>query len=190
MLIKICFILFFSLISQAQKLGFQKGNTHWGYTIYGEVIVNCRSATSYNLLETVEYKCEDSALKPVSLDYFTGPNGTGANEVELRVTQEDQTIRIRKQSYNSSNGLSDSRFNLWMGSLLQKPLLAFGQNQVDYKLIKNGLVLQSGRFTSEVKYGGPLVCRPQIINSDNIDDCRQPYSVCQRYFADNNYCMN
>ncbi len=180
-------IYFFSISSYADSVGFQSGSQFWGYAIYGEVILKC---TNSEVEEVVDLKCEDSTLRPNSQDFFVGPKGIQATEVELKVVQEDQTVRVRKLSYNSATNKSTSKFNLWMNSLLQKPLLAYGSNQVEYKLIRNNTSVNSGRFFVDVKYGGALICPSEIIITNSIEDCRQPYSVCQRYFADKNFCIN
>lgn len=187
MMRSVLFFLLSVLLKPANAVGFQSGNSFWGYAIFGEVNLRCQDSIS---VETVQYKCEDTHLKPATMDYFTGPQGVKANQIELRVIQENKNIRVKKMGYNSVLAMSDSRFNLWANSLLQKPLLDFGVNEIEYRLYNNNSVVYSGRFSIDVKYGGGLVCPKQSYQSGNMNDCRQPFSFCQKYFADKNYCSN
>lgn len=126
---------------------------------------------------------------PTEFDHFFGPIDTGATQVELVVKRADGTIRSKVLGYNNKTGLSEGRFNLWMSSVMQKPLFAIGANQVQYRLLQSGRIVAQGQFQASVQGAGSAVCPYKELYSNSSADCDQPYSFCQRYFEERNYCQ-
>lgn len=179
--------LLVSLISEAQNSGFSKGNHFDTYNISGNITVRCNDYNSG--FQVVYHTCRASLIDPVAFDYFVGPKNIDSDQVELTVTRADQSVKTKTTGYDSIKGISTSRFNLWVVTVLQRPLLMNGLNKVEYKLKNQNTVVNSGQFEASVTYKGEKVCAPSVYNSPNITDCRQPYSVCDQYFADNNNCL-
>jgi hypothetical protein len=176
--------LFFSFTSIAQVVGFSNGNDLNAVAISGLATLTCSDG---QLNRTIVFECRDSSLAPNEFDFFVGPGGLGADSVELNVTHADLSTRSKTLGYTSS-GTSRTRFNLWLNSFVQKPLLAYGENRVDFKLSASGRLIYQGRFSANVRYAGELKCLPGEFFSSNLDDCDQPYTLCRKYFEGNNNC--
>lgn len=180
----------FSLSSYAQTVGFSKGSQFSAYNLSGDMVVQCNDPVAG--FDTVFSNCNGDILTPAEFDFFIGPKGEQANEatqVELSVVKQDQSVRSKVLDYNSESGMSKKKFNLWINTLLQKPLLGYGTNHATYKLLKNNQMVNSGQFSVNVEFSGEKICERRTYFSQNIQDCRNPYSMCERYFADQNYCF-
>lgn len=123
-------------------------------------------------------------------DYFVGPEGVKADAITLTATHEDGSKRTKSESYDSAKGLSNKTFNLWISTLLQRPLLNPGKNTIAYKMTLGGKVVASGEFVADVKDGGAKFCKRRgNYWSANSSDCLNPANLCYRYLRDNNYCL-
>ena len=182
----------FSLLVVSQMvfadLGFVAGNEMTSVSVAGDVSLTCASNNG-GPAQTVAFQCRDTILLPQEYDHFIGPQNTGADQVELVVTRSDGTVRTKQVAYNSGRGISESKFNLWVNSIFQWPLLSLGENKAIYKLSRNGLVIKQGDFMAKVKIGGFNQCQPSQFYSNNPVDCSQPYTYCQRFFQEKNYCQ-
>lgn len=133
--------------------------------------------------------CRMNFLSPGEYSYFIGPK-IDADSVSLQATwQGGKTSKVKTEKYDGVNGKSKKSFNLWISTLLQRPLLDYGMNEVKYTLTKNGTTVETGTFTVEVRAGEDRVCqRIGSYTSNNNQDCAQASQLCDRYFADQNYC--
>jgi hypothetical protein len=171
------FVLFLSNFVYA--LGFSSGDQFLSEPIYGTVHVVCDTPNP------VTFQCRDIIFMPTSLDYFVGPS-VDADEVELIASHENGELVRKATGYR--NGTSTMRFNLSNVSLFQSPLLASGRNTIQFSLKKLGQIVQQGTFVVNVKQGQTRNCRTSTITSPDSNLCNSPYSACQRYFIEQNYC--
>ena len=100
------------------------------------------------------------------------------------------TTREKAKGWDSAKGRSTDTFNLWISTLLQRPLLDYGANAVHYSLTKDGKPVREGSFTANVRRGEARSCRyRRHYTSHNMSDCRAgSTTLCDRYFRDENYC--
>lgn len=184
------FFIVSSLISVSSfaNLGFAGGNVRSTTTLEGYIRVTCHNndgGTDFG-----SFRCRGEILDPSETDYFVGPKLSKADEVVLVARHQDGSERTKTDSYLGSQGKSKHRFNLWILTLLQRPLLEMGKNQIHYTLLAKNKVIQSGDFDVVVKDGGHRVCRRNgYYNSYGPEDCRDGGRYCDMYFADNNYCQ-
>ncbi|GIL18831.1 MAG: hypothetical protein BroJett040_25820 [Oligoflexia bacterium] len=177
-------LLLFS--SSAFAVGFSHGNEFQSLPIYGEVTVSCQEGSNSGY---ANYQCQDLLLSPTEMDYFAGPANIDADQVVLTATRRDGSQKTKSSSYNSDKGRSTSRFNLWIATLFQTPLLQDGPNKVHYKMTRDGQVVSEGDFQANVTRGHSATCPRGYITSSTMADCQSPYSACQRYFSNYNYCQ-
>lgn len=168
--------------AQGVNVGFSQGNQFHSSHLQGKVTVFCDSGVE------ATYACNDTVLDPVSYDYFIGPQGVKAEEVSLTSTRADGSRRDRTEAYNSNGPRSMSAFNLWISTLFQRPLLALGINKIDYRLMSTGKIVDQGKFLVNVVYGEARTCPTTQYNSADPSDCQSPYTVCQKYFEQYDYC--
>jgi len=183
-------VLFVTGAASAQ-VGFKNGNHLQAVSIDGDITVQCNGTIPPNSgIQTAYFHCEDDILNPVDMDYFRGPAGVKADEVDLTATHEDGSQRSKTAGYDSSKALSTSRFNLWISTLLQRPLLDIGKNQIAYLLKSKGKVIAQGAFEAIVSDGGQKTCaRSGFYFSNNPQDCTNGFAQCDLYFRENNYCQ-
>lgn len=183
--------LFFSVLlvsaTSFAQVGFSLGNEMNAASAAGDITLTCNSDGGGS--RTVSFQCRDTFLVPAEYDSFQGPPGVQADTVELEARHEDGTARAKMVSYDSSRSTSKAKFNLWVNSLLQSPLLSYGENRVTYRLRLRGLVVNEGQFTAKVKIGGMYQCIASEYVSNTDHDCDQPYTYCQRFFQDKNFCQ-
>ena len=178
------FTVCFFGVAKAQSIGF--GNNEFSINpISGSIQVNCTEADQ-SLTEV--YDCQDDRLSPFDMAFFQGPNAVTADQLYVTIRREDNTLRDKVTGYDNQNFTSDVRLNLWLTSLLQRPLLAEGRNQVTYKISKFGVTVGSGQLVVNVNPGKALSCPFHNYYSNKIVDCQNPYQLCQRYFNEFNYC--
>lgn len=159
---------------------FTRGDKFQYSNIDGALTIICKGQTKV-------VTCRDIFLDPWPYDIFMGPMETRAESVELRASVGSGS-RTTVVDYNGRTGRS-SDINLGVYSLFQKPLLKLGENKIRYALLgKNNNTLQTGIFDVSVTRGKSRSCKPKETHTQNQDDCDHPYSVCQFYFRDQNYC--
>lgn len=178
--------LSFSMPALAQ-VGFATGNNFIAVSAAGDITLTCNAEA--RPARTVSFQCRDTILVPTEYDSFRGPAGVQADTVELIALHDDGTSRAKAVSYDSSHGASKVKFNLWVNSFLQSPLLAYGENRVTYRLRTRGVIVNEGLFVSNVKVGGLNQCPSAEYYSNSDLDCDQPYTYCQRFFQDKNFCQ-
>lgn len=177
------FLALISVVSaQAAIAGFSQGTQFSSSHIQGTVTVYCNGG------DVVNYACYDTVLDPHNYDYFIGPAGVVADEVTLSNLRPDGSRRERTEIYNFRENRSDGAFNLWISSPFQRPLLALGTNNVDFRLLSRGKIVNQGVFIVTVTQAASRTCPATHYNSNDLNDCKSQYTVCQRYFEQYNYC--
>lgn len=176
----------FSQHLYAADVGFAGGNQRDIISLSGSVWVTCMIPGE--LSRTQYYTCEEDLMAPSSYDYFLGPAGLSADTVVLNSQREDGTTQTKNLTYDSEKGRSSDPVNLWIWTLLQRPLLKEGLNRVSYTLTQNGTTVGQGTVDVSVKLKEKRTC-PQgsIIERDSFA-CDSPYSACRDYFYLYNYC--
>jgi len=171
----------------AMAAGLSGGDQYSTMNIYGRLNVQCSGpqGTSSGFAD-----CRGQILNPGEHSYFLGPKSE-ADTVTLVATHEDGSVsKPKSSSYNGETGKSKKSFNLWISTVLQRPLLDFGKNTVKYTLSQNGRTTEQGTFIVNVVDGGRSVCqRVGYYYSSMASDCQFPTNLCSRYFSENNYCQ-
>lgn len=165
--------------------GLSIGNNLQTYNVIGDLVVTCESS---DFRDTQTFTCRDTVLEPASYAYFIGAKDNGATSVQLVSTRNDGSTRSRSLSYNSATGKSSELANLWMSTLLQRPLLKEGKNVIEYTYFKGSQPLNSGKFDVEVGFAGTRTCQKSFYTSRDANDCRSPFTVCQKYFEQFSWC--
>lgn len=182
-------VLAFSAMAQANPIGFASGSTFTATPIQGQVQVTC---DGFNGTGSAVFTCRDIVLDPQAYDFFMGPQEPSADRVELIATREDNTTRSKVTSYDGLRGRSREAFNLWISTLFQKPLLAYGKNLIQYRLYSVDVLVDTAannQFVVNVIKGQKRVCPSARYTSTDVNDCNSQYSICQRYFEEFRNCQ-
>ena len=172
----------------ADDAGFTDGNQMTSVQLRGEITVHCRSGSESD--RRFHY-CRANILNPREFSHFHGPSSIELNDVdrvELVATDEAGDVVEKSSRYNAEERVSSGRFNLWINTLFQTPLLNFGTNEIDYKLLSSGTVRHEGNIRVQVDRGEARTCRHRFYNSSNMSDCRSSGYICSRYFREEAYC--
>ncbi len=180
---KVIFLIisFYMIYVQAS---FSRGAQFEYTNISGQLIIQCPQSI-------VQTSCSDTHMEPWPYDIYTGPQLTGASQVELQaVISESSEIRRSVVSYDGQTGRS-KEINLGVSALFQRPLLRVGQNKIAVS-IKNrrNQILSDSNFDIFVTRGQSRSCQLRQVISNNSSDCDSPYSSCQQYFIDQKYCRS
>jgi hypothetical protein len=167
--------------------GLSGGDQYSTQNIYGRLNVQCMGPQGST---TAFADCRGQILNPGEYSYFVGPKSE-ADSVTLVATHENGSVsKAKTEKYDGQAGKSKKSFNLWISTVLQRPLLDFGKNTVKYTLSENGRVTEQGTFVVTVVDGGRSVCqRIGYYTSASSSDCQFPSNLCSRYFSENNYCQ-
>jgi hypothetical protein len=167
-------------------VGFNAGNEYDATPLYGEVSVTCYDN---GRTEHASFRCRDEILEPYDHVRFVGPEGVDADKVELEARWENGKTRKKKKGYDAAGRRSTGYFNLWIATLLQRPLLDYGRNAIHFVMKKDGRRVAEGDFVATVNKAPRRVCRyRRHYTSHNASDCRGGSSVCRQLFRDENYC--
>lgn len=131
------------------------------------------------------YNCRRVQLSPSSFSHFISDNNE-ADEVILISTQANG--KTREKSSRMKSGKSTKSFNLFVETLLQRPLLSIGTNNIQYSLKNEGSVIEGGDFSVEVQKGAPQICAT-INVMGRSGDCTSIAMACALYF-DRTTCRN
>lgn len=171
----------------AQTPGFRSGNEFTSVSIRGSVSVQC---SNHQGSSHAAYSCSDNILMPGDFDFFYHPDKVAGDKVSLRVEQANGRVRTSSKNYDAQSGMSKTRFNLWINTLLQRALLNYGVNQVDYEITERGVITDLGSFEVVVNQSRNVqTCQRRHYFSSNLDDCRNGANICARYFRELNYCQ-
>ncbi|MGZ3804406.1 MAG: hypothetical protein ACXVB4_09370 [Pseudobdellovibrionaceae bacterium] len=184
----ISILLFNSL--QSHAIGFKNGNERTAVRIEGDISLSCQDPVQG--IKFANFRCQRDILLPSEFDFFQGPEGVQADEVTLTATMEDNSTRSKKIGYDGSKNQSSKEFNLWVLSLLQRPLLGFGKNDISFVMKYKDKVTSVGSFEAFVKDGGVKICRRRGNYQSNLgNDCLFGNDrFCDQYFWENKYCLN
>lgn len=172
-------------LAAESKIGFSGGSEYSSVPLNGSITVQCNSGIESRVSH---FDCRSEVLFPYEFDYFYGPK-MDADEVVLVASREDGSTRKKDGSYDGSAGRSKKHFNLWVSTVFQRPLLNFGKNSINFNLKKNGRSVSTGNFEVNVSAGEPRYCARRYYFSSTMQDCESNWSMCQKYFADENYCQ-
>jgi hypothetical protein len=177
-------MLVLSFFSIAKAQSFSSGNNFEAIPVSGNLTIECHGPNGQYMSNA--FHCEDLRLSPAETDFFVGPK-VDADKVQLVATHADGKKVTKNNPYE--NGQSKQRFNLWLLSFLQTPLLDEGDNQIAFDITKNGTSVSQGSFTVKVTRGQEKTCPQGYISSGNISDCTSSLLACQGYFQQYNYCF-
>jgi hypothetical protein len=169
-------------------IGFQTGDRFTSHRLEGDITVTCFNSPNGGGIEMHSEHCVSEILDPAASDFFVYDEEIDANVVQLNVTQATGKKREQSKDFDSQQGKSKRRFNLWFNTLFQRPLLDHGNNQVDYVFKKDRNVVRQGRFDVQVDRGAGYECPRRSYTSNFDNDC-QYGAYCGRYFRDENYCQ-
>ena len=170
----------------ALAAGFSQGDDCVSTYLRGKVTVFCHTD---EFPRSISYQCETDILQPVEFDYFILDEDLDVSQVTLRSNANKRKVK-QSRSYNTEKSRSSQRFNLWISTITQTPLLQLGENTIRYEATKNRKLVKKGEFKVMVDEGEPRMCTPRTIHSSNPDDCRGPRNtVCSEYFRVEGYCQ-
>ncbi|MFL5815756.1 MAG: hypothetical protein ACJ763_19460 [Bdellovibrionia bacterium] len=167
----------------ATDTGFEAGNTFTVKQYHGTVSVMCMAPNDHG---NYIYACHSEDFQPgLSAKFVTAP-GVDADHVTLTSMWEGGKTVTKDAAFDSVSGKSGRAFNLWISTLLQRPLLDQGTNIIHYALSKNGKIQSEGGFIATVKALPDSQCSHQtLIESGN---CQNLAWMCERYFNEVAQC--
>lgn len=179
--------LFLSLNLLAEVPGLRSGTEFTSVSIRGSVSVQCMTPQGNS---SAVFSCGDNILYPGDFDFFYHPDKVAGDKVTLRSEQANGRVRTASKNYDAQTGLSKTRFNLWISTLFQRPLLNFGVNKIDFEVTERGVITDIGAFEVVVNRSAEVqTCQRRHYFSSNLDDCRNGANICSRYFRELNYCQ-
>ncbi len=189
------FLLFFVgvISSGTQAQTFSQGNQFQSVHLQGRGIAHCpqdpfdRPGSGRPTL--INFSCNDVILEPSEYDYFIGPQGISADSVRLEATHANGSVREKTAAYDEKKGRTQKSVNLWVGSLLQRPLLGSGINRIRYVMSKSNQTTSEGVFFVNVEKGPDRRCPYDSISLPTANDCSNQIYICRRYFMQNNNCL-
>lgn len=181
-------VLFFVQHSGAAT-GFSSGNVFEHVNVYGSVTMQCPSRSGDGSQVTAFFRCSGDRLNPNETAYFVTDEAVAADHVYLTAIHADGSKREKNDLFSSAKRRSNSRFNLWISTVFQRPLLDFGTSRILYKLTKNGSVAKEGEFVAEVRQGKDVLCRNEYLFSSDSTDCLNSGYACSKYFNQVHDCQ-
>ncbi|MFG1483823.1 hypothetical protein ABMA79_04425 [Halobacteriovorax sp. HFRX-2_2] len=169
--------------------GLQIGNDLASNPVEGSIRLTCNDRNQHQIRYV---NCSANYLSPSEFSRFVLDEGerVDADEVTLYYKDHKGRKKSKSSSFDAEKGESSKKFNLWIYTLLQRPLLNYyGENEIEYKLEKNGREVATGKFIVNVEKQDTKYCQSASYWSSNMDDCRFPQNFCARYFRDYNYCQ-
>lgn len=151
---------------------FEHGTEYSVTNVSGQVHVYCGTQNSFQV-------CSGYQSEPGS--YTRLVSGANANRYQITAIHADGSSVSKKGRFNAGRGQSDE-INLFVRSVLQRPLLKIGQNLVRYELTKGGDTVEQGEFVVHVAAAPDIVCRTGTIWM-NPSSCSSQALVCDEYFA-------
>lgn len=158
-----------------------------GFDRTGEILENQISGrvTLYCPGRIDNFSCYESGLIGGNRSKLFVKNGSiDADQVKL---QRVGSRKVKVSKFYSKSGISKSNFNLWIGTLTQRPLLKRGQNTIRYRFYKKKQLVHEGEFDVLVTTNERRDCGWGTVSS-RIMQCPDRYSVCNQFFRLRNYC--
>ncbi|WP_127716068.1 hypothetical protein [Halobacteriovorax sp. HLS] len=177
-------VAFSLLFSVAAETGLSAGDQFLNHRLEGNITILC---SDRGQTDRVYVTCRDSYLTPSMRSKFVYDSDVQADKLELTYT--NSRGRSKTKSSNVKDKESSRNFNLWIGSLTQRPLLKPGHNELSYKLLKGKNVTEQGTFTVNVDPQPVRYCPYRSYYSSSASDCRNASLVCGRYFREHNDCQ-
>jgi hypothetical protein len=165
----------------SMTVGFGHGPSISTDEIEGHVSVHCRGGDDNSWRN---YNCYSNDL--VGGDYGRLVVTDGTIDADWVKLNREGSSHIKGARFNALTGQTRKNFNLWIRTLLQRPLLKKGENKILYTFTKNKKVVKKGSFTVNVVEGDYRQCRNG--SSTYYGNCPSSYSACDDYFARHNYC--
>ncbi|NQZ01550.1 MAG: hypothetical protein HRT45_12880 [Bdellovibrionales bacterium] len=166
-----------------------EGNTDFvSVQLDGQLFVRC---SDRGQVDSRWQRCRGNLLNPTgAFARFQVDSDIRTNRVELKSTWENGKQVSRRPRWDSENSQTKRTVNLWVETVFQTPLLDYGKNWVEYRLVEDRTGrTHVGAFAVNVDVGEPRTCPDDSVFSSNMDDCRfGSTSLCSRYFQQNNYC--
>ena len=178
-----CLFIFAAPAILKAEIGFEGSKILNVRNLSGRLIVACASSN-----QLIEYTCRTSALDTSQNHFFNGPAGLLADRIELVVNREDGSMRTRTLSYNSKLNRSESRINLWFASLTNEAFLRLGLNKIFYRFFLRTQVVLKGETDIYVRNQQSPLCKPENLIVADERDCLAQFTLCQKYFEQNQYC--
>jgi len=142
--------------------------------------------------------CSDINGRQVNVNYFCRQNylegGNFSKIIVINQSIDADFVKVQRKGskfiksskFDSVKGESAAAFNLWVGSLFQRPLLKSGKNHIIYHFYKNKKIVLEGMF--EVEVGNEITRDCGFGQLPNIPSCENQTFVCNRFFKEYNYC--
>ena len=166
--------------------GFKDGDSFSVQPVRSSITLYCYNGDGRGTTSRF-YNCNNEYISPVAYSRFVNDSGVSAKKVRLQVTRANCSVKTKTKKWSNKKEQSRS-FNLWIGSLLQRPLLDIGANQISYEMLaKSGEVVESGEFNVNVERKPAVVCAHRTFNAYN-NDCSFPDAFCRRVYRDGYNC--
>lgn len=164
--------------------GLKAGSEFTNHRVQGPISVRCsdRGETRH-----ANFTCRGSYLSPSIRSTFVYDSEIQADKVKISFT--NSRGKNKSKSSKMKNFESKRSFNLWIRSLTQRPLLKSGENDLAYKLYRDGNVVETGEFSVTVESAPVRSCPYRSYYSNSLNDCTGSTTVCDRYFRDHNNCL-
>ncbi len=177
------------LLLPAFGAGLKIGNDLTSNPLSGSIRVTCSDRGQHD----VRYaNCRANYLDPSEFSKFVLDEGekVDADKVTLYYKDHKGKRKSKSSRFDANKGESKSEFNLWIHTLLQRPLLNYyGENEIEYKLEKDGNKVAQGSFIVNVEKVEEKHCPTASYYSNNMNDCSNPSLICGQYFREFNYCQ-
>jgi hypothetical protein len=167
--------LFLMMSSAVANVGFQSGDEFTSQDFVGSFTLFCPGGSK-------RVSCSGYGLSPAEFDYLTFPATIDADKVKLTRISSRGSQRSKTSKVRNGEGRSSKRFNLWIRTLFQRPLLVMGNNTIKYNFEKDGDTTAQGEFSVMVKEGPTMYCRHIVMNGTS-NDCNNPLPLCSQYFS-------
>ena len=179
-------LLLISSLAHVKASGFKIGNRIDSAKISGNLTVRC---VGNGMNDIANHFCKALVVEPATHSYFIGPAKIRANRVKIISEWENGKTIKKEKIYNSKKGRTKRRVNLFVKSLIQRPLLNIGNNIIKFEMYNNKQRVSQGQFNFKVVEGPSRRCRPRSITTSGHDFCRNAIRACDEYFYIENNCL-
>lgn len=172
------------------EVGFESGNTFTVQPVGGSVTLYCRDYSGGNGGFNVRhYNCNNNYISPAVRSRFVNDSGVVAKKVRLTAIRANGKTKTKTKKWNSKKGQTKGRFNLWLISLTQRPLLTYSTESVKYEMVaKSGNVVEEGHFDINIEMKPKIYCANRAYHVYGSNSCSFPRQYCRRMYLDNINC--
>ncbi len=175
-------LMSFSFCVYSQTVSFERGNTMSMVEMEGRLFIQCRDSGGGT--DSYSYSCYQQGL--VGGDYGAIKVTDGSIDADWVKLQREGSRYIKGAKFDSTSGTTGYHYNLWIRSLLQRPLLQLGENKIKYTFTKNRQVVKEGEFTVIVTNTESRQCNYDSMYYGGY--CPSYSEACGNYFRRQNYC--